>query len=139
VPRTHAPRWTFALVFLGACLLCPPAGANNPQIDKLRQDAEAFEKQGEWESACDLYERILRLQRDAPGVKERYVHCVRRVWQSRRHHDDSYRKEVLSIEYGQAVHLYIVVRDLLLDQSLERKKLNPARLFRKGVEELDHP
>jgi carboxyl-terminal processing protease len=138
VPPTHAARWTIVLVFVGAFILCPPARANSPAIEKLRHDAEAFEKQGAWDDACDVYERILRLDRDAPGIKARYIQCIRRLWQSRRHHDDSYRKEVLSIEYGQAVHLYIVVRDLLLDQSLERKKLNPARLFRKGVEELDY-
>jgi carboxyl-terminal processing protease len=103
----------------------------------MRQQAEVFEKQADWDKACDVYEAILRLRRDLPEVKERYVYCVRRLWQSRRHHDYTYRKEVLSIEYGQAVHLYNVVRDLLLDFSLERKKLTPAKLFRKGLEELD--
>jgi carboxyl-terminal processing protease len=136
VHRTHPARWTITLVLLGACLFCPRAGADSPPIDKLEREALAFEKLGQWESACEAYERILRLRTDEPGIKERYVHCVRRLWQVRRHHDDSYRKEVLSIEFGQAVHLYIVVRDLLLDHSLERKKLDPARLFKKGVEEL---
>jgi len=124
-------------VLLGACLFCPLVAANGPQIDKLRRDAEAFERQGEWESACDAYEKILRLERNLPDIKQRYIVCVRRLWQSRRHHDDSYRKEVLSIEYGQAAHLYTVVRDLLLDHSLDRKQLSPARLFKKGLEELD--
>jgi carboxyl-terminal processing protease len=128
-----------ALLLLGVCLICPQARALDAnKLRELRQQAEAFEKQGEWERACDLYEVMLRVQRDLPGIKERYTHCVRRLWQSRRHHDLSYRKEVLSIEYGQAVHLFNVVRDLLLDQSLERKKVNLAKLFRKGLEELDY-
>src|SRR5947209_11257053 len=104
----------------------------------MHEQAAAFEKQGEWEKACDIYEAILRLQREDPSIKERYAHCVRRLWQSRRHHDDSYRKEVLSIEYGQDVHLYGVIRDLILDHSLDRKKLNAARLFRKGLEEFNY-
>jgi carboxyl-terminal processing protease len=139
VPRTHAPRWILALVLLaGVCVICPLVRADATKIRELRAQAAAFEKQGEWEKACEVYETILRLQRETPGIKERYVHCVRRLWQSRRHHDDSYRKEVLSIEYGQAVHLYGVVRDLILDHSLDRKKLNAARLFHKGLEEFSY-
>jgi carboxyl-terminal processing protease len=131
-------------MLVGACLLCPLTGGplvragENPQIQKLRLDGEAFERQGDWEKACEAYERILRLQPDLPGIKARYVNCVRRHWQGRRHRDDSYRAEVLTIEYGQATHLYGVVRDLLLDHSLERKNLTPANLFQKGLEELDH-
>lgn len=138
MPRTHAPRWILVLALVGgACLICPLAQAIDPiKLRELRQQAAQLEKQGEWEKACDIYETILRAGRDTPHIKERYIQCVRRLWQSRRHHDDSYRKEVLSIEYGQAVHLYGVVRDLILDHSLDRKKVNAARLFQKGIEEL---
>ncbi len=125
----------------GACLIALPAqgqGIDPLKLRDLRQHAALFEKQGEWEKACDIYENILRRDRTVPGVKERYIHCVRRLWQVRRHHDDTYRKEVLSIEYGQAVHLYGVVRDLILDHSLDRKKLNAGRLFRKGLEEFTY-
>ena len=136
--RLAAKRWTLGILLLGACLICPEAGAvPDEKLRNVKQKAEAFEKQGDWEKACDLYESVLRSRRDLPEIKERYIQCVRRLWQSRRHHDLSYRKEVLSIEYGQAVHLYGVVRDLLLDHSLERKKLNPTKLFRKGLEEFD--
>jgi carboxyl-terminal processing protease len=139
VSRTHTRCWMLVLALVGACLVIPSARAVDPnKLRDMQREAEAFEKQGDWEKACDLYENILRLKRDIPGIKERYVHCVRRLWQSRRHHDDSYRKEVLSIEYGQAIHLYGVVRDLILDHSLDRKKLNPARLFRMGLEELSY-
>jgi carboxyl-terminal processing protease len=133
-----APRWTLTLVLVGACGFYLRAAADSDKLRDLKLQAESLERQGEWDKACDVYEALLRLRRDLPDVKERYIHCVRRLWQSRRHHDLSYRKEVLSIEYGQAIHLYNVVRDLLLDQSLDRKKLTPTRLFRKGLEEFDH-
>jgi carboxyl-terminal processing protease len=139
VSRSHAPRWTFAILLAGACIVCPFAAAGEgAQIQRLRLEAEVHEKHGDWEKACEAYERILRLDPDQTGIKARYVNAVRRHWQGRRHRDDSYRAEVLSIEYGQAIHLYGVVRDLLLDQSLERKNLTPARLFHKGLEEFDH-
>jgi carboxyl-terminal processing protease len=128
------------LALLGTCLICPNARAaiDPTRLNELRQEAELFEKQGEWEKACEKYEEILRLDRDLPTVKARYIYSVRRLWQQRRHNDDTYRKEVLTIEYGQAVHLYGVVRDLILDHSLDRKKLSPARLFQKGLEEFSH-
>jgi carboxyl-terminal processing protease len=126
------------LLLLGTCLVCPPASADPIKLRDLKQKAEAFEQQGNWEKACDCYEGVLRLQRDLPNVRQRYIHCVRRLWQTRRHNDASYQREVLSLEYGQAVHLYTVLRDLLLDHSLDRKKLSPAKLFRRGLEELDY-
>jgi carboxyl-terminal processing protease len=138
VRRSPAKSWTLGILLLGVCLICPEAEAvPDAKLRDLKQKAEAFAKQGDWEKACDLYELVLRARRDLPECKEGYIQCVRRLWQSRRHHDLSYRKEVLSIEYGQAVHLHGLVRDLLLDHSLERKKLDPAKLFRKGLEEFD--
>ncbi len=137
--RSPASLWTAVVLVLGVALLIPPAWAiDAKQLRELRQQAELAARQGDWEKACDLYETVLRFRRDLPDVKDQYIHCVRRLWQLRRHHDLSYSKEVLSIEYGQAVHLYGVLRDLLLDQSLERKSLTPAKLFRKGLEELDY-
>jgi carboxyl-terminal processing protease len=128
------------LALLGAWLLVLPSllAITPDEIRALIQRADAFAKQAEWDKACEVYESVLRIHRDNGEVKERYHHCLRRLWQVRRHHDLSYTKEVLTVDYGQALRLYTLVRDTLLDKSLERQKLDPARLFRKGLEELDH-
>jgi len=129
------------VLFVGACLTFPTVAVaqtvSPQQIKSLLKQAEAFEKQSDWEKACDIYEEVLKHQRDGGPVRERYVNAVRRLWQTRRHKDISYRKEVLSIDYGQSLWVYGKVRDLFLDQSLDRKKVDPTKLFRKGLEELD--
>lgn len=107
------------------------------EVAKLEQQAREFESRAEWDKACDLYESILRLDRSLTPVKEKYHYCLRRYWQSRRLRDMSFRKEVLSLDYGQALRLYGIMRDTLLDNSLERKKADPGLLFQKGLEEFD--
>jgi hypothetical protein len=76
-------------------------------------------------------------EQNTPQIQDRYQHCLRRYWQNIRHQDESYRKEVLSIDYGQALRLYNKVRDTLLDNALDRKRIDPSRLLQKGIEELD--
>jgi carboxyl-terminal processing protease len=106
------------------------------QLRELRLQAELHEQQADWEKACEAYEAILRLDRNLRDIKSRYQHCLRRCFQARRHRDSSFRKEVLSLDYGQALRLYDVIVDALLDNGLERKRIGPGELFRKGMEEL---
>ena len=70
-------------------------------------------------------------------IRDRYNQTVRRGWQVRRHQDITYRKEVLSIETGAALRLYKIVVRELLDRAVDKKKLDPGKLFRKGLEEFE--
>jgi carboxyl-terminal processing protease len=132
-------RWQWLILFCSGLLFYPASSAVAvpEQIKLLLQQAELFERQADWDKACDAYEAVLRLQRGSPQVRQRYQQCLRRFWQTRRFSDLSYRKEVLSLEYGQAQRLYEIIRDTLLDQSLEKKKLDAGKLFRKGLEEFE--
>jgi carboxyl-terminal processing protease len=122
------------LCFLGSV---SQANALAPgRLQELKQRAELFEQQGNWEQACRIYEDILRGNRNLHDVKTRYQNCLRRYWQVRRHQDPSYRKEVLSLDYGQGMRLYGIVLNTLLDSNADKKKVTPAELFRKGLEEL---
>src|SRR5207249_3507399 len=62
---------------------------------------------------------------------------LRRCWQVRRHQDVSYRKEVLSVLPGDAMKLHGFISRTLLNDSFDKKKVDPTKLFRKGLEELD--
>ena len=93
-----------------AFLLSSPA-ARADKMDVLLQRAADHELNAEWDKACSLYEEVLRTDRTLHNVKARYQQCLRRYWQARRHRDFSYRKEVLSINYGEALKLYSVMRD----------------------------
>ena len=103
----------------------------------LLEKAEQFEKSYEWDKAFAVYEEILKSRRDQPDIKDRQLVVLRRFWQELRHRDLSYLKEVLSIDYGQAMQLHGVVFDTLLDGSMQKTKLTPSAVFRRGVEELE--
>jgi carboxyl-terminal processing protease len=131
-------RWSVPLFILGIVSFAPKLQALEPaKIKELRQQAEYHEQQAEWDKACFVYESILRRDRSIPEVAERYQNCLRRYWQVKRHSDQSYRKEVLSLDYAQTLGLYALIRDTLIDNALEKKKAEPGRLFRKGLEEFD--
>src|SRR5437588_12288639 len=91
------------------------AGIDPIQCAILRQQAEQHESRGDWDKACLVYESILRIDRALPDVQERYQSCLRRYWQVQRHTDFGYRKEVLSLDYAQALKLYPLTPDTLLD------------------------
>jgi carboxyl-terminal processing protease len=118
-----------------AYLIAPPDAIAGDSIKPLLAQAEQFERQGDWERAADKYEEILRLSRNHPGIKERYNHCVRRYFQVLRLRDDSYRKDVLSLNINQAMRLYEIVLHNLLHNTLDKDKTNASQLFRKGLEE----
>lgn len=101
-----------------------------------REQASRHEKNFEWDKALAIYESLLREER-SPDLQARYNACLRRYWQVLRHQDINYRKEVLGLDYGQALRLYGKMRDTLLDHSLDKKKADPTRVFHKGLEELD--
>jgi len=130
-------RRPFGIASFVVVIFACASSAQEGVVAKWEQQAREFESRAEWAKACDLYESILRFDRSLALVKEKYQYCLRRYWQSRRHRDMSYRKEVLSLDYGQALRLYSMMRDTLLDNSLEKKKANPGLLFQKGLEEFE--
>lgn len=138
MPRQSCFRIGFPSFVLGFLVWVPSSqGFEATRLDALLQQAREYESRAEWDKACDLYESALRLDRSLVGVKDQYQHCLRRYWQARRHRDLGFRKEVLSLDYGQALRLYGIMRDTLLENGLDKKKADPGKLFLKGLEEFD--
>ncbi len=138
----HIPLWQrlglpAALIFLAGWVGSTSAATlPSSRLKELRAQAEFHERQADWDKACEVYEGILRLDRGLKEIKDRLQHCQRRGDQVRRHRDYSYRKEVLSLELGRALRLYNLIVETLLENSIERRKTDAGRLFRKGLEEL---
>lgn len=132
-------RGMFALLCCSGLLVftSPIYAIPEADIRKAVQKADSHAAKGEWEAARDLYELLLGQNDPGLKIRDKYHHAQRRAWQLRRHQDQSYRKEVLSISYGDALNLNSVITRTLLDDSTERKRLNPTKLFRKGLEEFD--
>ena len=119
-------------------MLVPSAAFAEPsKIEFLLRKAEQFEQSFEWDKAFAVYEEILKSERGHPGVKDRQLVVLRRFWQELRHRDPSYGKEVLSLDYGQAMQLHGAIVDTVLDGSFQKNKLTPAAVFRRGIEELE--
>src|SRR5689334_15307586 len=112
------------------------AAPANTAMQQLRAQAAQYEQQADWDRACECYEALLRFDRTLGDVKTRHQHCLRRYWQARRHLDESYRKEVLGLEYGQALQLYRAFLNTLQENALDGKRTTIGRMFRKGLEEL---
>jgi len=126
-----------AALLCGLWLLSPAlASPVSPEkIKQLRKQAAKYERQYNWEKACEVYEQLLRLNSQLPEVRARYRHALRRYYQVRRHQDSTYRKDVLTLKYSQSLRLYEIVQFNLLEGSLDKHRLDAGRLFRKGLEE----
>lgn len=132
--------WLMGFFLYGMTFLAAHAQlAETARIKYLRNQAERFERQGDWERACESYDALLQIDRNLPDIRQRYQHCLRRYLQVRRHRDDpSYRKEVLGLGYPQAVKLYQLVLGGLIEGASERGSATPEQLFKKGLEEFSH-
>ncbi len=125
-----------SVALVSAAAVLSTAHAETAVFKSVRDQAQAHERNAEWDKALALYGSLIR-EHNTPETQDRYQHCLRRYWQGVRHQDESYRKEVLSLDYGQALRLYSKIRDVLLDNALDRKKIDPGRLLKKGLDELD--
>jgi carboxyl-terminal processing protease len=139
----HSFRLNLCLSILGLWILPLPLQMQASPLKEgkwkeLLIQGENFERQGDWEKACQTYDAILQQDRNLAEIKVRYQHCLRRYRQGLRLRDPSYRKEVLSLDVGQAMRLFGIVSNTLLDNSLEKKKVTAGRLFHKGLEELNY-
>lgn len=105
------------------------------KLKSLRLQAEQFEQQGSWEKACIIYEKILQDRANSTEVRDRYRHCLRRFLQVRRHKDESYRKEVLTLSYSKSLQLYQMIMSYLADHAIDRDQVNAERMFRMGLAE----
>lgn len=105
-------------------------------VDQMRRQAERYEQRGDFARACDLYERLLVKQRPNADLKERYLTCLRRAQQARRLRDLTYRKQITDLSLPAALELYGELLTRLRAAYVDRDKVEPAGLFKQGVEEL---
>ena len=133
------PKILIRVLLLALALALPPAlsFAGSSVVRGLLQQAERHEKAGEWDKAYAVYDEIIKSHRGLVGIKDRQLNVLRRFWQEQRHADLSYRKEVLSLDYGQSLKLHGLIADAILDASMQKAKVRPGQLLRKGIEELE--
>jgi carboxyl-terminal processing protease len=141
--ESHRPATSIAAAVLLAVLAtalpvaAAPADPMPPAPPgQWRHEAEAFERQGRWDRAGEAYLKLLGLDRNQPAVRERLVLCLRHVQLARRHADPAYRQQVAQLPLPRALALYGEAAGKLGQHYVDRDRATPARLVRRGVEEL---
>jgi carboxyl-terminal processing protease len=105
-------------------------------LREILQQAKQWEDNGQWVKAIELYEQIPARDRKGSEFQEHFQNCLRRVHQLRRHHDSTYRNQVLSLSWSNGLEVYGEVLTKLQLNYVDREKVEVARLFRQGLEEL---
>ena len=136
-------RWLSAwILLLGiSCLLSDlRAASSDPATEstlrEILQQAKQWEDNGRWDKAIELYEQIPARDRKGSEFQEHFQNCLRHVRQLRRHHDPSYRTQVLSLSWSDGLEVYGEILTKLQLNYVDRAKVDVARLFRQGLEEL---
>jgi len=132
-------QWLVAILLGSGVFFFASRASALPEKDirTLVNKAVEHEKSANWEDARQIYEKLLGQNDPGLRIRERYQNALRRCWQTRRHNDTSFRQEVLALDYGQAMRICGIINDTLLDGSVDKKKVDSTKLFKKGLEELD--
>jgi carboxyl-terminal processing protease len=124
------------VVFGTAGVLPSLQAAHDTTFEALRTKAGQFEKDHQWDKACEVYEQLPPKERGQRGIRERYLQCLRHAHQVNRHRDETYQRQILSLNFSRALDLYDEVLAELRANHVDREKVNLTRLFREGLEEM---
>lgn len=125
----------FAGMALVLLLLPRASAADRAEIEALWREAATKERQQQWREAADAYWKLLRHGDSAPNLRQRYLHCLRRVRLLHRHSDPVFRQHVRDLPLSKTAVAYTDALALIQSQFVDR--VDVATLFRLGLEELE--
>lgn len=119
-----------------ALVLVPSAGAaDRAEMESLWRQAATKESQRSWRDAAEAYWKLLRQGDPAPNLRQRYLHCLRRVRLLQRHSDPVFRQHLRDWPLSKSLAAYSDTLSLIQAQYVDRVDL--GTLFRLGLEELE--
>jgi carboxyl-terminal processing protease len=132
--------WLATILFVGGLASLPGARAEDDatspaRVEHVRRQAERLEENGQWLKACELYQQLLCRERNLPEIRDRFLHCLRRAQQLRRHGDLGYRQQVADLSLPVALDVYGELLIKLRASYVDRARTEPEALFRQGLEE----
>jgi len=104
--------------------------------NKLRKEAEALERKGEWQQAGEIYLRLLAQDKNSPDLRGKILICLRHIQQKRRHTDPQYLERIRELPLSRALNAYLDGLGKLQANYVDREKIDLAALFQRGLEEL---
>ena len=103
---------------------------------QLQAKATSAEAAGDWEAAFAALHDLHRLDRTAPGVRDRLAHALRRVQQVRRHRDPAFHQYAAGLPVADAVGLFGELAAKVPAMHADPVRSTPQQLWANGVEEL---
>lgn len=103
---------------------------------QLHARATTAEAAGDWEAAFAALHDLHRLDRTAPGVRDRLAHALRRVQQVRRHRDPAFQQYAAGLPVADAVGLFGELAAKVPAMHADPVRSTPQQLWANGVEEL---
>jgi C-terminal peptidase prc len=141
----HRRAATFAVLVLGLSgtgaravgTVDAPAdrSAGNPAAARLRAEAEAAERAGDWEAAFTAYCRLYVADRAAPGIRTKLNGALRRAQQARRFSEPTFRQFTHALSPADGYNLFAEVVAKVTATYADRDRATPQQLWRHGVEE----
>lgn len=129
-----------ALVAAGTGVLAAPMATETvlplpARSQRWLQEAEEFERLGQWDRAVTLYVKLLALDRDQPAIREHLVDCLRHLHQTRRHRDPTYLARLRQLAFARALGLYSDVVSKVHTHYVDPERSAVTRLFQTGLDE----
>src|SRR5207244_3576236 len=109
--------------------------AGNPAAARLRAEAEAAERAGDWEAAFTAYCRLYVADRAAPGIRTKLNDALRRAQQARRFSEPAFRQFTHALSPADGYTLFAEVVSKVSATYADRDRATPQRLWAHGVEE----
>jgi len=126
------------LLLLGLTVAFLPAGMAADLTDRKYALAVEAERESQWLKACRLYDELLRKDRTHPVARLGYQRCLRRLYQSLRHADPSYRAALAKLSVTQALDLLEETVGVLATAHPDRERVSLEALFTHGLVEVRH-
>lgn len=132
-------RLAFPAAFFAFSL--PLEAAPSPQslpakFDTQWAEAQDHQAKGHWYEACNIYDKLRKLNLGCEEINQAYLDCLARINQGRRLRDEAFRKRVLKLKPAAAVKLYEEVIAQLRMNYLAPDRVDVQSLFVRGLNEL---
>src|SRR5262245_46917711 len=138
--RALPTRPVLLIAVLGILLAIPAVAraTNAGADDRQRREAAELERKGDWRGAAEIYWKLLGANRNSSDLRDKYLHCLRRVRLTDRHADPVFNKRVQELPLAKALTAYLDALGKIQANYVDRDRIGLPSLFRHGLDEFGY-